>query len=200
MAKNPGTIDPGHGRRLGRRHRRADQRHHRHRRVLASDQDQRDRQAQGALRHDRLRVSDRARRPVGLSQHRQPGEGAHARADPRHLHRQDHELEAGRRQGRADHSLFARELVRHLHLLQGQRAHGQGFLAARADAAGHGGGRQRRGQGSERHRLRRRRVREGHQVRGGEEGRQEPGASCRRSRPCAAASIRSAAISISTRA
>ena len=91
------------------------------------------------------------------------------------LHGQGQVVEGARRSGRGNHPLFAREQLRHVRLLQGARPRQRGLHAPSASDAGNGGGRQRRRQGEVRNRLRRRRLREGHQGHQSEEGRSVAG-------------------------
>ena len=74
MHKKPGLPDPGHRRRLGHRHQRAHQRHHRHLHVLAGDEGAREVQAARPLQHHRHRDPGGPRRPVGLRAQLQPAD------------------------------------------------------------------------------------------------------------------------------
>ena len=109
MSDAPRRDRPGHRRRLGHRHRRADQRHHRRLHVVAPDEGGREAQAARPLPDDGHRDPGRQGRALDLRPRVEPGEGALARAAARDLHRRDHELEAGRRRATRRSSLYGRE-------------------------------------------------------------------------------------------
>ena len=163
MKKNPKTDRPGHRRRLGHRHQRAHQRHHRRLRVVAAMKD-----------GEKKQLADKAGAPPieipvakdGLSVYVHESNPLTRDLDGRpqgDLHGQGDVLEGAGRAGREDHSVLAREQLGHVRVLQGARARERRLHAPRAEHAGHRRGRERGQQGEVRHRLRRRRVLEGDQ-------------------------------------
>ena len=136
------------------------------------------------LQQHRRRDPGGARRPRGLRERVQPAHGDLHAGSEGDLHGQDHQLEAARRPGQQHHRLLAREQLGHVRVLQGASARRRRLHAARADHARHRGGRERGVQGEVRHRLRRRRVRQGDQDPQGEEGRDQHRPSTPKRRPC----------------
>ena len=110
---------PGHcrdRRRLGHRHRRADQRHGGHRQCLARDEGERNRRCPKE-RHRPGRIRGGSRRAGGHRQPAEPGLAAHHRSAVRHLHRAHHQLAGGRRRRRSHRAGLARDQFGHACLL-----------------------------------------------------------------------------------